>query len=177
MTTTAAAARRESGLPEVAALREPHRTALTRRLVETAGRSPVLAGLVDLARQVAGTSCAQLSLLAEEQVAVVLRTPPALRVPDRLALEDGLCSITLLSRDVLVAADAARHPWLGDLLPVTAGVVGAYLGVPLVLPDGSPVGALCVWETAPHSWSDRDVGLTCAVADLVVAELARLAEA
>ena len=83
--------------------------------------------------------------------------------------------MTVLSGDILVAADARSHPWLHDLPPVTSGAVAAYLGVPLRLADGTAVGALCVYGSQPREWSDRDVTLVAAVADVVTLELQRLA--
>lgn len=170
---TAGEARRASGLLELDSLRDPERLAVVDSLLEAAAASPVLRGLVDLAAGIVGSAGAQVSLLAHQQVAVAMRCPHV--SPDRCELQDGLCAITVLSGDVLVAADTRSHPWLVDLLPVTCGVVGAYLGAPLVLTEGTAVGALCVWEPSPRTWSDREVGLVCAVADLVALELSRLA--
>ena len=90
------------------------------------------------------------------------------------SLADSLCTVTVLSGDVLVAADAQAHPWLLDLPPVVSGAVRNYLGVPLLLADGTAVGALCVYGPEPREWSDRDVGLTCDIADIVTLELQRL---
>ena len=90
-------------------------------------------------------------------------------------LADSLCTVTVLSGDVLVAADTRTHSWLLDLPPVTSGAVGSHLGVPLVLADGTTVGALCVYGPHPREWTDRHVGLTCDVADIVAEELDRLA--
>ena len=61
-----------------------------------------------------------------------------------------------------------------DLPPVVSGAVGCYLGVPLQLTDGTAVGAL--YGMQPREWSDRDVGLICCVADVLVVELQRFAE-
>lgn len=169
------AARLASGLPHIDTLRDPARLQRLRRLVKAAEGSAVLGALVDLAARITGTAAAQLSLLADQEVAISIRSVGAPVVPRTLDLQDSLCSITALSGDVLVAAEARRHPWLADLLPVSGGAIGAYLGAPLALPDGTMLGALCVWEPAERSWSERDVGLTCAVADVVALELQRLA--
>ena len=56
-------------------------------------------------------------------------------------------------------------------LVANAGEVGAYLGVPLPLGDGTLVGALCVYDREPREWSGRDVTLVCQVADAAVLHL------
>ena len=43
--------------------------------------------------------------------------------------------------------------------PVRSGDVGSYLGVPLLGEDGSTVGAMCVYDPRPRSWSPEDVAL------------------
>ncbi|MCW2606411.1 MAG: putative sensor protein [Frankiales bacterium] len=166
--------REASGLPRADVLREPERAARVARLSVAVPSSAVLPGLVRLAGRVAGAACAQLSLLADRQTAVAVQCAQGAYTEHTSALEDSLCTVTVLSGDVLLAADARRHPWLHDLPPVVGGAVGSYLGVPLRLQDGSAVGALCVYGPEPRAWSDAEVGLTCEVADLVAVELQRL---
>jgi GAF domain-containing protein len=168
------AVRRASGLPHLSVLTDPVRVARVREIAAGAADSEVLPCLVRLAAKVASGDCAQLSLLADEQVATAVRCDDADSSQETSALADSLCSVTVLSGDVLVAADAQAHPWLLDLPPVLSGAVRNYLGVPLLLADGTAVGALCVYGPHPREWSDRDVGLTCDVADVVALELRRL---
>lgn len=167
--------RQASGLPSADTIGDPARLARVRELVAGVNGSTVLAGLVHLAGRVADVDSAQLSLLADEQVATIVRSRGAAVCEQVSPLEDSLCTVTVLSRDVLVAADAREHPWLRALAPVVSGAVGAYLGVPLLLGDGTVVGALCVYGPQPRKWTDWDVGLTCEVADVVALELQRLA--
>lgn len=167
--------RRLSGLATVDVLSDPARVRRVRAVASQAGGSTLLQPLVRLAGRVADSDCAQLSLLAERQVATVVRCAGSAYSEHVSELADSLCTITVLSGDVLVAADARTHPWLLDLPPVTTGAVGSYLGVPLLLTDGTPLGALCVYGEHPRDWTDRHVGLTCDVADIVAAELDRLA--
>jgi GAF domain-containing protein len=169
-----AAVRQASGLPHLSVLTDPARVARVREVVGGAAGSDVLPCLVRLAAKVAHGDCAQLSLLADEQVATAVRCEDAGYSEQTSALADSLCTVTVLSGDVLVAADAQAHPWLLDLPPVVSGAVRNYLGVPLRLADGTPVGALCVYGPEPREWSDRDVGLTCDIADIVALELRRL---
>ena len=169
--------RAATGLPQVDVLRDPDRLARVQQVSELLAGSAVLAGLVRLAGRVTSADCAQLSLLGERQTARAVRCADSEYAEQVAALEDSLCTVTVLSGDVLVAADARTHPWLHDLSPVLSGAVGAYLGVPLRLADATAVGALCVYGPEPRSWSDRDVGLAGDVADLVALELQRLVAA
>ena len=168
--------RRASGLPHLSVLTDPARVARVQAVVEGLTGSSVLPDLVRLAGRVATGDCAQLSLLTDEQVATAVRCADAAYSSHTSSLADSLCTVTVLSGDVLVAADAQAHPWLSDLPPVVSGTVRNYLGVPLLLADGTPVGALCVYGPQPREWSDRDVGLTCDVADVVALELRRLVD-
>ena len=169
-----AVVRQASGLPHVSVLTDPVRVARVRDVASGAARSDLLPCLVRLAAKVAGADCAQLSLLADEQVATAVRCDDDGYSYATSALADSLCTVTVLSGDVLVASDAQAHPWLLDLPPVVAGAVRSYLGVPLLIADGTAVGALCVYGPQPREWSDRDVGLACDVADVVALELQRL---
>jgi GAF domain-containing protein len=166
--------RRASGLPPADLIRDPVRVQRVRALSGAASGSPVLPSLVRLAGRVAGCDCAQLSLLADQQIATAVRCSDSSYDEEVGALEDSLCTVAVLSGDVLVAADARTHPWLHDLPPVTSGAVGAYVGVPLRLRDQTVVGALCVYGPEPRAWTDSEIVLTCDVADVVALELQRL---
>jgi GAF domain-containing protein len=168
--------RKASGLPHSDVIRDPSRVERVRALAARASDSLVLRALVRLAGAVAASECAQLSLLADRQTATSVKCSDSSYDQDVGELEDSLCTVAVLSGDVLVAADAATHPWLHDLPPVLSAAVGAYLGVPLRLDDGTAVGALCAYGREPRAWSDREIVLTCAVADVVAVELQRLAE-
>ena len=167
------AVRRASGLPHLSVLTDPVRVGRVQQIAAGAADSEILPCLVRLAAKVASADCAQLSLLADEQVATAVGCGGGYSQATS-ALADSLCTVTVLSGDVLVAADAQAHPWLLDLPPVVSGAVRNYLGVPLLLADGTAVGALCVYGPEPREWTDRDVGLTCDVADVVALELRRL---
>lgn len=167
--------RRASGLPELSALLEPARTSSAAAVLQGAAGDPVLGALVELTASVAGSASAQLALLTDEHVVVAVGGRQPSPLSDHGPLEGSLCAVTVLSGDVLVAADTRSHPWLCDVAPVVAGHVGAYLGVPLPACDGALVGALCAYDKAPREWSSREVTLVCQVADVVALHLRRLA--
>src|SRR5262249_50435479 len=49
--------------------------------------------------------------------------------------------------------------------------IGAYAGVPLVMPDGHALGALCALDYKPRAWSSNEIGLLHDMAAAVVAEI------
>jgi GAF domain-containing protein len=77
------------------------------------------------------------------------------------------------SRRPLVVADARRHPLTARTPAVRDGLVTAYAGVPLIDAGGRAVGALCVMDSEPRSWTEGDLELLRDVARLVVRELAQ----
>ncbi len=162
--------RQAYGLPRVKTLRSPVRESAAWLAVDAATGSTALRRLVSVAAAATGAGYAQVSLLTDRQIIVAVSDP--LGGPDRDSrLEDALCSVAVLSGDVLVAADTRSHPWLRDLPSVTSGRVGAYLGVPLAVMDGTLVGALCLYATASRAWAPHEVSLACQVGDIVTAEL------
>jgi len=124
----------------------PTRLARVREVIAGATGSTMLPALVRLAGRAANGDCAQLSLLADQQVATAVRCSDSSYSAQVSTLEEScLCTVTVLFGDVFVVADARAHPLLHDLPPVLSGAVGAYLGVPLLLADKPTVGALCVY--------------------------------
>jgi diguanylate cyclase (GGDEF)-like protein len=66
----------------------------------------------------------------------------------------------------LVIEDARHDPLVADNLAVRDLSAMAYAGVPLVLEDGHAVGTLCVVDTVPRHWAERDLRI---LADLAAA--------
>ncbi len=84
----------------------------------------------------------------------------------------AFCAHTILTRDALNVPDAridarfSRNP-----LVVGAPHICAYLGAPLMTPDGYNVGALCAIDTSPRSFGAPEEALLASFASLVVDEL------
>lgn len=57
----------------------------------------------------------------------------------------------------LVVPDAREDDLLQDNLAIPDLSVIGYLGVPIVAPDGVPLGALCVISDEPREWSGEDI--------------------
>jgi PAS domain S-box-containing protein len=92
----------------------------------------------------------------------------------RTPLRESLCTVTAEGHAPLVVPEAPTDARVATLPPVTSGMVGSYLGVPLVVTaDGVPrtVGALCVFDRAPRAWTAEHVGVLEQLAEWVVTEL------
>lgn len=71
---------------------------------------------------------------------------------------DTFCSYTILGDETLVIEDATKDPRAHDNPFVTGEHhVRAYAGHPLILSGGEAVGSLCVVDTQPRTFTDRQL--------------------
>ena len=140
------------------------------RLLPPSGRHPALDRLTVLAAQLLGSTSSQVSLLTDEQTIAGGAGAAAGLSGTRSPAVSSLCTVTAASGSPLVVPDAARDDRVAGLPPVTSGEVGSYLGVPLTS-GGQAVGALCVYDPQPRSWSPEDVSVLQQLASSVMAEL------
>ncbi|MDQ6649582.1 MAG: SpoIIE family protein phosphatase [Actinomycetota bacterium] len=157
--------------PDLAALADADRLAAVRRILAIGPEAVGIDRLTRLAAGLLGAEYAQISLLAEEQIVASIAGAELSEGERTGPLEDSLCSVTAVSDAPLVVVDARTHPWVRTLGPVTSGMVGAYLGVPLRSTDGFRLGALCVYDRAPRTWGAEAVDILTELASSVVAEL------
>jgi PAS domain S-box-containing protein len=92
------------------------------------------------------------------------------------ALPDSFCRHVVAKNEPLVIRDAHKHPLMRDKLPATELGATAYLGIPLVTPDGYVAGSFCVIDSKPRNWSKRDIGIMSDLAALVMTEIALRSE-
>src|SRR5690349_4788815 len=71
-------------------------------------------------------------------------------------LSHSFCQHVVHTGTPLRVEDARRHPLVRDNLAVRDLDVIAYLGMPLVAPDGEVLGSLCAISSEPHAWSEQD---------------------
>jgi signal transduction histidine kinase len=71
-------------------------------------------------------------------------------------LSHSFCQHVVHTGTPLRVEDARTHPLVRDNLAVRDLEVIAYLGMPLVAPDGEVVGSLCAISSEPHRWSEDD---------------------
>jgi len=76
---------------------------------------------------------------------------------DRLDREDAICSHTLLEDEHLVVEHVQSDARFADIETLEALDIRSYAGVPLTTPEGLPIGAMCLIDDAPRSYSDDDI--------------------
>jgi len=152
--------------------RSPAEVAAAARLAAKPGTANRLASL---AARLLDAPSAQISILTDVQHVAAGAGAAAGAVGTQGPLEESLCTVTVRQRQPLLVDDAPRDERVAHLPPVTSGVVGSYLGVPLVTPDGTYVGALCVFDPEPREWTPEQVATLQDLVAPVIAELELLA--
>ena len=130
--------------------------------------------LTRLARRLVRTPVAAISLLdADRQFFLSAQGLPEPWASLReMPLSHSFCRLVVESELPLAVEDARRDPRVhGNPLIEAVGVI-AYLGVPLALPDGCVVGALCAVDGEPRRWGAEDVQALTDLAGAVMAEFA-----
>lgn len=85
-------------------------------------------------------------------------------------LSHSFCQHMVASREPLVIDDAREH-WMVSNNPLIEQGIVAYLGVPLMLPEGEVIGSLCVVDIRPRSWAEADIGSLQELAAMAVTEI------
>ncbi|TFV89756.1 GAF domain-containing protein [Blastococcus sp. CT_GayMR20] len=110
--------------------------------------------------------------LVGDVVTVVAGTGlPAGSLGRQVPLADSLTAVSFASERPLVVPDTRRDARFAALPYVGNGTIGAYLGIPLVVVDGSPIGVLFASSRSARAWSDNDVALLRQLAGAVMSEL------
>lgn len=123
---------------------------------------------VRMAATLASTPMAAISLLGKK--CQWFKAEVGLHV-DSTPIEQAFCRYTVLGPEVMVVPDATLDARFRDNPLVTSGTIRAYAGAPLVLHDGTPVGALCVIDTEPREFTAVETQLLEVLARQVVVQL------
>lgn len=161
-------------MPERLSARASAADALVTAALAEGADTRELQRLTGLAASSVGCTNAQISLLTDRQVsAAICGTHRHLRGMEA-PFEETICAYALRSDSPIVVPDTWEDPRVSSLAAVAAGMVRAYLGVPLRLQGGEMVGVLCVYDDQPRDWTAEQLADLCSVGQLVIAELARL---
>lgn len=133
---------------------EETRLAALRRLdVLGAETEPVFENIVRLAARLFCAPSAAISLIGDEREWFM----SCVGTPDQGDDRDlSFCGYTILRQEPLVVEDALLDPRFADNPRVADGKVRFYAGAPLRASDGSLVGALCIRDPKPRSFSYDD---------------------
>ncbi|MFP7761371.1 GAF domain-containing protein [Marisediminicola sp. LYQ134] len=115
---------------------------------------PVLNGLTRRARELFGTSIAIVNLVGERRLTSASTSGyPALDEPR----EETYCDLTIREAKLLVLEDLESDERAAHLRAESARHgVRFYAGYPIESPDGHRVGAFCVLDSQPRTFSDDD---------------------
>lgn len=114
--------------------------------------------IVRMARVVFGTTAAALTIIDGDRQ--WMKTVIGDMTPDDLPRDEAACSITVDTRGAFIVEDLALDPATASMRWVR-GPDGKrfYAGFPLEAPGGQRIGALCVLDAAPRTFSSDEVSL------------------
>lgn len=95
---------------------------------------------------------------------------------DHVPFRNTYCHRLLYGQIANVVNDARNHPVVKDMAVTQALDIGSYIGMPVVLSDGSIYGTLCCVSHSPTELDDQDVRLLSVLADIVSTHISRLHE-
>ena len=90
-----------------------------------------------------------------------------------VVLEETFCQHVRATGEAVVIVDAAHDVRVADVATRHQFSIGAYLGVPLLLSDGTLFGTLCALDPQPCQFSQNDVALVRIVASQLGALIER----
>jgi diguanylate cyclase (GGDEF)-like protein len=146
---------------------EEGRLAALRRydLTGVAGDAPIQS-VVDLVREILAVPAAAVTLLDAEREWVKAARGFGAEV---IVRRDSFCAETIRQYDAMRVPDALDD-WRFAGNPMVRGAphLRSYLGVPLTTSDGYNIGSLCVFDSEPRDFDDREVGIVKKFAQLVI---------
>lgn len=121
----------------------------------TARHRPALDVLTHLAAEMTEAHAAFVMLVeADRQIAPSAHGPEVPQdEPVESPISHSFCKYVVINDAPLVVGDARTHPDLSTHPAVVAGSVVAYAGFPVYTPDGEVLGALCVMDLVPRTWT------------------------
>ncbi len=135
--------------------------------VDTA-QQEVFDSIARLARDITETPMAAVALVEKDRLRLLAHPGLPAQETSRTV---GFCSHAILTSELMEVPDALADARFRDN-PLVLGppFVRAYAGVPLVLPSGESLGALCVLDTVPRTLSDAQKQALKTLAHSVVGE-------
>jgi two-component sensor histidine kinase len=135
---------------------------------------PAYDRLTQLATRLLGVPVSQVSLVETDRQffksAVGMPEPWAsLR---QTPLSHSFCKHVVTSNAMVIVEDASSDPLAQGNLAVTDFGVAAYLGVPLMTPEGYVLGSLCAIDSKPRQWTSANIADLTGLASIAMTEIA-----
>lgn len=127
--------------------------------------------LTALASELCNTPVALISMVQEDRDRQFFTS--ALGLPEPWAarretpLSHSFCQYVKSTAKPFVVPDALEHPLVKDTLAIPDLGVRAYLGVPILDPNGSAIGALCAIDETPRHWTEGNIRQLTVLADAI----------
>ncbi len=135
---------------------------------------PAFERLVRLAQQIIDAPVCLVSIVDDRfqyfKAAIGLDGPAA--EARQTPLSHSFCQHVVTSGRPLIVDDARITPLVRENLAIRDLSVIAYMGVPIVSPNGFVLGSFCVISPRPREWKEAEVGLLQQFSQLVTHELA-----
>ncbi len=139
---------------------------------------PIFDRLTELVRKILRVPVALVSLVAEDRqfFKSAIGLPAPWSEARETPLSHSFCRHVTATSQPLIISDArlnplvSRNPAIGEL-----GVV-AYLGVPLLAPEGHAIGSLCAIDSQPRHWLHEDLEVLQTLGEAVMAEISLRAD-
>jgi GAF domain-containing protein len=166
--------RRQALLDAAAAVNDPDRLdALRATGLLDSDITPSFDRLARLAAHVLNAPVALVSLVDADRefFKSCLGLPEPWASERQAPLTHSFCQHAVASREPLLVDDAREHETLRDNLAIRDIGVIAYAGIPLIMPGGHAIGALCVIDSRPRHWTTHQVQLLTDIAASVVTEI------
>ncbi len=154
---------------EKSVLLDPARLAVLRDLAlvdET--QEPVFNTLTQLGSKIVGAPISLMSMVGGDYQFFKSSHGLDLKETD---IEHAFCRHVVVEKQALVVEDARAHDTVKDNPSIEELGMVAYLGYPLTLSNGTPLGSFCVIDNVPHTWSDEDQAIMCELAEIVSEEI------
>ncbi|CAN5151561.1 hypothetical protein BH09ACT5_BH09ACT5_07890 [soil metagenome] len=118
--------------------------------------SDELQQIVATARDLLGATGASVTILDREHQ----KTKAAVGMPrNTIPRAASICDLTIGRAELLVVEDTMTDPRLAGTRWADGSIARFYAGYPVESPDGHRIGALCVIDRHPHTFSDTDAAL------------------
>lgn len=144
-------------------------------LTDDAGQ-PGFDSITRLAARIFATPVSVISVVDDARGAVCFPSQIGLQEPlaseRRMPLAHSFCQHVRNENAPLVVPYALDHPLVRNNPAVNSLNMVAYLGVPIVAPDGRAIGALSVFSGKERHWTDSDIATLEDLASCVSGEIA-----